>query len=123
MPSRSLPWSAALRAGLGAFVATSLAVSLLLAAFWAGHTNFPGHHHPPGTPEHQHSLFQVIGAPSEPAPVTTAPKPTLVELATLPSRPGWFRSARSRSSALARAPPRYRAHSVGDPSQTPPHTR
>lgn len=102
----------ALKAGLVAFVATSLVVSLLLAAFWVGHTNFPGHQHPSGTPEHHHSLFQVSGAPSEPDPVNTAPRPQVLGLTAIPTRISWFCSVRLRGGVLARGPPRRRSPSA-----------
>lgn len=43
-------------------VAAALAVVLFLAPMFAGETNFPGHQHPPGTPDHIHTLEQAAVA-------------------------------------------------------------
>lgn len=104
MPPRSLPWSRALRAGAAAYVGTTLVVALLLGSYWAGHTNFPGHQHPPGTPEHTHSLFQVVGAPSVPV-VTVVALPLFIAFLPAPLRLVTRRWVRSRDTVKARAPP------------------
>lgn len=55
----------ALIAGTGMWLAATLAVVLLLAPWFAGQTNFPGHQHPEGTPDHIHTLEQAAVALSE----------------------------------------------------------
>ena len=49
----------AVRAGLAAWLGTTLLLTTVLTAFWAGQTEFPGHTHPPGTPDHVHQLKEV----------------------------------------------------------------
>jgi|SRR5690606_3891702 len=105
MPLRSLPWSIALRAGSVAYLAATLVVALLLSSYWAGHTNFPGHQHPAGTPEHTHALFQIVGAPSVPAPTIVA-KPLVAVLRSLPMRLIRRAPVRPGGAVRARAPPR-----------------
>lgn len=101
-------WATAIRAGFGAYVATTLVVSLLLGSFWAGQTDFPGHRHPAGSPEHHHSLYQVIGAPAVPAPAVIAENEQTVEYLEPTLWLTRFPRAPVRSSALARAPPSVR---------------
>lgn len=52
-------------AGTGMWLAATLAVVLFLAPWFAGETNFPGHQHPEGTPDHIHTLEQAAIALSE----------------------------------------------------------
>lgn len=52
----------AFHAGLAAFIAATLMVVLFLAPIFAGETNFPGHQHPEGTPDHIHTLEQAAVA-------------------------------------------------------------
>lgn len=54
--------STAITAGAATLIAAALAVVLFLAPVFAGETNFPGHQHPPGTPDHIHTLEQAAVA-------------------------------------------------------------
>ncbi len=51
----------ALRAGLAAQLVVTFLVLLVLGPYHAAHSEFPGHEHPPGTPDHVHSLEMVTG--------------------------------------------------------------
>ena len=59
--SRRQPWITALRAGLVTYLVATFAVLLILIPWHAAHSEFPGHHHPAGTPDHMHGLEQVVG--------------------------------------------------------------
>ena len=59
--SRRNPWINALRAGLVTHLVATFAVLLILIPWHAAHSEFPGHHHPAGTPDHVHGLEQVVG--------------------------------------------------------------
>ena len=134
MSPRDLPWSRALRAGSVAFLTSTLVIALLLGTYWAAHTNFPGHHHPPGTAVHTHSLIQALGAPSVPAAVVVA-IPTFFALLDPRLKNVVWPSLRSLCTVLARAPPRavrpgrlsgaelhQRLHMVREPHWTPSDT-
>lgn len=56
--SRLMP---ALRAGLLTQLITTFLVMLALGPYHAAHSEFPGHEHPPGTPDHVHNLEMVTG--------------------------------------------------------------
>lgn len=101
---RSLPWSRALRAGAAAFLSTTLFVGLLISSYWAGHTNYPGHQHPEGTPEHTHTIIQVAGAAAMPVP-TIVPRPEVNSLREPRPNLGRQRSLRLVHQVQARAPP------------------
>lgn len=49
----------ALRAGFAAYLATTLLITTVFTAYWASHSEFPGHSHPPGTPDHVHQMHEV----------------------------------------------------------------
>jgi len=51
----------ALRAGLNAQLITTFIMLLAVAPWLAAQNEFPGHEHPPGTPDHVHPIEQVIG--------------------------------------------------------------
>lgn len=51
----------ALRAGLITQLLATFVVLLVMVPWHAAQNEFPGHEHPPGTPDHVHSLEQVIG--------------------------------------------------------------
>jgi hypothetical protein len=99
------PWAAAIRAGFAAYVSATLVVSLLFGSYWAAQSEFPGHRHPAGSPEHHHSLYQVIGAPVVPAPAGIAENTRVSEYLEPPLWVTRFPRAPIRSTALARGPP------------------
>lgn len=51
----------ALRAGLITQLLTTFVVLLVMVPWHAAQNEFPGHEHPPGTPDHVHALEQVVG--------------------------------------------------------------
>ena len=51
----------ALKAGLTAQLIATFLVMLAIGPYHAAHTEFPGHEHPPGTPDHVHNLEMVTG--------------------------------------------------------------
>lgn len=51
----------ALKAGLAAQLIATFLVMLAIGPYHAAHTEFPGHEHPPGTPDHVHNLEMVTG--------------------------------------------------------------
>lgn len=100
----------ALRAGATAHFVCTLVLLFLSLPSWASHTNFPGHHHPEGTPDHVHGLQQVglvstaIPAAAAdtlpmPSPAYSLPMAEEPRLATFLFQP-----------ASARAPPRRTPH-------------
>ncbi len=52
---------AALKAGLIAQLLATFVVLLVMVPWHAAQNEFPGHEHPPGTPDHVHTLEQVTG--------------------------------------------------------------
>lgn len=51
----------ALRSGLIAQLISTFLVMLAIGPYHAAHSEFPGHEHPPGTPDHVHALEMVTG--------------------------------------------------------------
>ena len=52
---------AALKAGLVAQLLATFVVLLVMVPWHAAQNEFPGHEHPPGTPDHVHGLEEVTG--------------------------------------------------------------
>lgn len=51
--------SDAIKLGASAYLISTLVVLLLSLPVWAGQSEFPGHAHPGGAPDHVHNLNQV----------------------------------------------------------------
>lgn len=95
----------ALRAGFVAHQVAALLVVFTLAPWYAAHSEFPGHEHPPGTEEHVHGLEQVIGWLTllTVLVVVMASQQRLLERAVRPSV--WHEQLRQSRSNAQRAPP------------------
>ena len=95
----------ALRAGLTAKLVTMFVMVLLLAPWHAAQNEFPGHEHPPGTPDHVHPIEQVIGWTLVGSLFVTV----LISLpfeGRLPEIPeSWTERVRQRHGNACRAPP------------------
>lgn len=95
----------ALRAGLLAWLSATLLIVLALTPWWAAQSEFPGHEHPPDTPDHVHQL-QEVGAEQAFSTVVTAVMITLVVLGTYQeSALVPLRNQRRWPGVISRAPP------------------
>lgn len=97
--------SSALRKGFTAQLVTTFVLLLLIAPWHAAQNEFPGHEHPPGTPDHVHPIEQVTGWLVLGSVFVTV-------LLSLPSRgrvyeipESWIERVRIRSGNTCRAPP------------------
>lgn len=87
------------------YFGATLAITTILTAFWASQTEFPGHSHAPGTPDHVHQMKEVgltgalafvLALVLTALPVARAPKTSV---------PGWIRTSSRFRANCARAPP------------------
>ncbi len=97
--------SAALRAGLATWLGMMLLLTTVMTAYWAGQNEFPGHSHPPGTPDHVHQLKEVgiSGTLSFVLVVVTVTLPAVIRALQL--NEGRLHVATRHCSDCARAPP------------------
>lgn len=95
----------ALRTGLIAVLVTTLLVMLVVGPDHAAHSEFPGHEHPPGTPEHTHNLESVTGWMVASLPLVVILVGFLVIVPVLPGLRSWFPRVQRMRMNGTRAPP------------------
>ncbi len=98
-------WKVALRAGFVSYAIASLVIVLALAPFWAGQNEFPGHTHPPGTPDHTHLIQDVTGSLAAADVLSAVSVVVPLVLPALPLPAPSIKTRRLRGANLSRGPP------------------
>lgn len=93
------------RGGVAFLLAATFVVLLGLVPYHAGHSEFPGHEHPEGTPDHTHALGEVIGWLMA-GPLLLRVVISLEAVGVARQAPvSWRESGGGRSAFMGRAPP------------------